>query len=150
MVASGFDSRSGHWSVTGTLPEGDIMSPINITIESIRAGLTAIVEAEGADYVYQGHGPDGTTCQYVNNGQPDCIVGRYLASEGVSVERLTEADRAHHGTGQSATDLFDALKEEGVVTGWAFAGSALRSVQRIQDAGATWGEALKELEFYEA
>lgn len=112
---------------------------IEITLESAIEGVTATVEEFGENYVYE-H-PYGVRCLYVFDGQPSCIVGKFLAKVGVPLERLTRADE---GWGVLARDLIGQLEHEGVIaTDGPKVGRFFDVLQSKQDYGYHWGEALK-------
>ncbi len=108
---------------------------IEITNDTVREGLTALVEEFGEDFVYS-KGEDGL-CRYVRNGQPDCIVGKFLAAQGVPVERLAESDGTRFGT--VADQLLGQLEGESVITVSDGARATLEAVQHYQDSGFNWG-----------
>lgn len=112
---------------------------IEITLESAIEGVTAIVEEFGENYVYER--PYGASCLYVFDGQPSCIVGKFLAKVGVPLERLARADEAR---GVIARDLIGQLEYEDVIaTDVPEVGRFLDVLQSEQDSGYHWGEALK-------
>lgn len=109
--------------------------------EAIRVA-TEVVQEFGEDHVAPGASgkPDAiSSCMYVMNGQPSCLVGQVLFRTGTSLERLMEEDRANtDGYGDGADHLARRL-------GWDDDAAAyLLALQRLQDGGATWGEALRE------
>lgn len=112
---------------------------IEITHQSVVDGLSAIVAECGEDFVYPSRGGE---CVYVYNGKPDCIVGRFLASVGVPVERLAKADTVDLDGSIAAGDLLERLQQEGIASADRFARNILQVVQVKQDGGHTWGEAL--------
>jgi len=112
---------------------------IEITFDSTVTGLKALVEEEGADFVYAKR--EGV-CVY--DGKPDCIVGRFLAAQGVPLERLKEADTGSFGSGLAAHSLMRDLGDEGVISYDGSARSLLSEVQHNQDQGLPWGVALSE------
>lgn len=111
---------------------------IEINAQSVIDGLSAIVAEVGEDFVYRrGLGV------YVDQGSPSCIVGHYLASVGVPLDRLSKADTAAPGgTSEAVLRLLGKLREEGVLTADSGAALILSAVQWRQDEGCTWGEAL--------
>jgi hypothetical protein len=118
--------------------------PINITDDDIKNGLLALVIKEGEDFVYSKRDTRQDSqgrCVYVHQGEPDCIVGQFLARQGVSVERLEKADTGF-AFGQSAFDLLDALEFEKVISISHMGKEALLVAQSAQDRGDTWGTAL--------
>lgn len=112
---------------------------IEITYQSVVDGLSAIVAERGEDFVYPRY---TDLCTYVQGGKPDCGVGCFLASVGVPLERLVEADLNDHGSGISASALLEQLKEEGIVSADLEAARILNVFQERQDNGHTWGSAL--------
>lgn len=110
---------------------------IEITPESVRTGLTAVVRERGKDFVYQVR---SGKCRYVYAGMPDCGVGQFLANTGVPIERLGEADLPFFGT--PAHLLLSQLQEEGVVGVDERSILALRTFQDCQDDSVPWGESL--------
>lgn len=118
---------------------------IEITRESALAGLKAIVDAEGEDFVYPANRATalGGGCKYVFEGKPDCLIGRYLHSIGVPLERLEEADKANGNSGIGAGSLLRDLGAEGVVQSEWTTRDMLGDVQHRQDHGYTWGHALE-------
>ncbi|HEY6018507.1 MAG TPA: hypothetical protein VIY48_00970 [Candidatus Paceibacterota bacterium] len=118
---------------------------IEITLDSAIAGLRAIVAEVGEDFVYAQKADEAgwKSCLYVHNGAPDCIVGRYLASVGVPLERLAKADDGASRGSIDAFNLMDALNHEGVVQASYGVSRFLRDVQERQDVGQAWGEALE-------
>jgi hypothetical protein len=122
------------------------MTAINITSEDIRAGLKALVDEKGEGFVYSKRDTRQDSqgrCVYVHQGEPDCIVGQFLARQGVSVERLKKADTGFM-FGQAAFDLLDALEFEKVISISHMGKNALQVAQSAQDRGDTWGTALGE------
>jgi len=113
---------------------------IKITDDTVREGLTALVKEFGEDFVYS----KGLTnsCLYVRNGEPDCIVGKFLAAQGVPLERLKAADDSIYGT--PASELLTQLEREGVLTASDGAYDVLCGVQFRQDQYHTWGVAVSE------
>jgi len=117
------------------------MSPIEITLDSATRGIKALVAEFGQDFVYTPRNTDrGDRCVYVHEGKPDCIIGRFLASVGVPIERLMDADP---GMGIPVRTLLDDLESEGVISTQGNLHFFLGRVQAKQDRGLSWGEALK-------
>lgn len=114
---------------------------IDITLDSVREGLLALVRLEGEGFIYQ---KSWGVCTYVREGRGDCIVGRFLIAKGVPVDRLEAADAANHGNGVAARSLLRQLKEEGVVAYDELVLQVLDNVQHHQDIGYTWGFAVSE------
>ena len=116
---------------------------IKITADDVKAGLTALVEQKGADYVYTSwmYGW-GYRCTYVKDGEGDCGVGCYLINKGVPASRLIEFDQQEYAVG--APSVLDALRHEGVLDFEIEASDMLKNFQRYQDSGHTWGLALRK------
>lgn len=93
------------------------------------------VADRGSDYVYGTHEGESILCKYVHEGQPDCMVGWILAAAGVTLTN------AYNRAGDS-DELLNYLDERDEVNATKEARLFLRAVQRKQDAGYTWGEAL--------
>ena len=110
---------------------------IDITLDSVRTGLLALVEQEGEDFIYKRN--EGA-CTYVRQGKGDCLVGRFLIAEGVPVERLEIADRNQFGL--RAPALLRQLEDEGVITVSEPALGVLDIAQDFQDSGESWGESV--------
>src|SRR5262249_49172603 len=113
------------------------MEKVVITPDSGRRGLKALVDESGEGFVYAG--PD-RKCVYVPEGVGSCMVGQFLANEGVSVDRLAQADEGM----LPAAKLLHALEVEGLVTVEGDALWALQSAQACQDDLKEWGEAYKQ------
>lgn len=94
------------------------------------------VTERGCDYVYvprrQVRG-GYSTCEYVHNGKPDCIVGLALAKSGVSVEAL------HKLGGDRLAGPYSAHCLPVDLTFGALA--VFRAAQGAQDQGLSWGMA---------
>lgn len=93
------------------------------------------VADRGSDYIYEMHSSEAVGCKYVHEGQPDCMVGWILAAAGLPLIN------AHNRAGDS-DELLNYLDERDEVNATEEARLFLRAVQRKQDAGYTWGEAL--------
>lgn len=110
---------------------------ISITATSVNEGLDALLKQEGEGFVYE---KNNGACTYIREGKGDCIVGRYLVSVGVPVERLIEADQC---PADGASALLHELSEEGVITYESRALDLLAIVQDYQDSRVPWGEAVR-------
>jgi len=116
---------------------------IEVKINQAIAGVKAIVAVHGYDYVYtkkrviEGAAP---RCVYVYNGQPDCLVGKFLASQGVSIRDLERGDTAAFGS--AAEDVLHDLARRGILGTDGETFQFLANLQYEQDRGTTWGEAL--------
>lgn len=117
---------------------------IEITADDAEAGLKALIEQEGADYVYEAWYKNefGKRCTYVKDGKGDCGVGRYLADKGVPVERLAEFDDQKYALG--AREVLDVLQDEGVLTYDKEAKALLANFQALQDSNVSWGKSLDD------
>lgn len=111
---------------------------IEITLESAIDGVTAIVEEFGEDFIYQKE--PGGMCRYVRIGEPDCIVGKFLASVGVPVQRLADYDC---GGGETAYAVLENLEDAGLLVAEEGASRFLTALQGRQDSGLPWGESLR-------
>lgn len=111
---------------------------ISITATSVNEGLDALLKQEGEGFIYE---KNNGACTYIREGEGDCIVGRYLVSVGVPVERLIEADQRLAGL--RAPTLLHELSEEGVITYEARALDLLDVVQDYQDSRVPWGVAVR-------
>lgn len=114
---------------------------IEITLDSAIEGVTAIVDEYGEGFLYE-PGIDNV-CLYVRDGSPDCIVGKFLAAQGITLERLEEADRYGGVGGADARTLLDQLRSEGIVRLGAKVVTFFRVLQDCQDTSHAWGEALR-------
>ena len=117
---------------------------IEITYADALDGLKALVAEAGEDFIYSKRGAgDGYSgrCFYVFEGKPDCIVGKYLAKVGVSLDELKKADG--RGFGEPADALLDRLEFNDVITIEPKAIALLQEAQYHQDQGNTWGCALR-------
>ena len=114
---------------------------IEITTQSVIEGLTAIVDEFGEDYVYPEKEAVIPRCLYVHDGEPDCIVGKFLHSVGIPLERLKKADEVDGGT--PAWKLLGQLEDERVLTAEDRGLNILQRAQDHQDSGIAWGEALR-------
>jgi len=106
----------------------------------VRDDLPGIIATRGDDFVYDTHPGSGGTCQYVWEGQPDCLFGCYLADLGVPVEAFAPFE------GKSVDDLFvdGHLKEYGV-TAEPEAILAMLGVQNLQDNNYSWGDSYRQI-----
>jgi hypothetical protein len=123
---------------------------IELSNRAVIEGLKALVDEKGEEFVYvKGDGLDGSTCRYVRNGKPDCMIGQFLAKAGVPLERLARADEpvGFGGGGSPACDLLKELKAEGVVSITDKGIAALQAAQSRQDRDYPWGAALRSAHF---
>lgn len=104
--------------------------------------LAAEVVAEfGPDYVYEnpyrGTDLERSTCQYVHDGEPGCLVAHILQRHGVKLDAL----EAHEGDdAQGVLHKVLGIHRESTISGY------LNRLQRQQDEGHTWGAALASAE----
>src|SRR5882757_128354 len=92
------------------------------------------VRLAGSDYVYEAH---DNVCQYVNDGQPDCLIARALVDYGVPVAVMEEWDNPTREIKQVWDDHMNrpAFLTLAAVKVFAVA-------QDKQDAGQSWGYAV--------
>lgn len=97
----------------------------------VAKALIAAVDEMGEDYVYEQRERDfdsPTTCWYVWDGKPSCLVGRALADSGmVSLDTLSAAEG-------NAASIVSPWPEGEAIT------MALVYAQEAQDTNSTWGE----------
>lgn len=116
---------------------------IELSNQDVIDGLEALVDEKGEEFVYVKNDDDGgPTCRYVRNGEPDCMIGQFLAKAGVPLERLVQADG-----GVIAKTLLEDLRAEGVVSITDKGINALQAAQGRQDRGYPWGVALNAAQF---
>lgn len=89
-----------------------------------------------------GHGD----CLYVQHGKPGCIVGQALFKLGVPLARMTEYDTYGDDSGINQIIGGDTFSDD-FVSNRSYEKTAeivakLQMIQRHQDDGATWGEAV--------
>lgn len=109
---------------------------MHITREMVRQDMPRIIAQKGEDFQYETHPGSGGTCTYVWDGEPDCLLARYLVDLGLPLEALTP----HEGT--SVDDLFF----RGYMERYGFSADpeALHVMERLQyfqDNEFTWGDA---------
>jgi hypothetical protein len=116
--------------------EREIMTETHepLTLDRVMPVLREVV-AERPDFVYEE--PDGgTTCYYVWEDCPSCLVGHVLHRLGVPLEVMAERNTAQvHARGFAAA----------VGLTW-LATRALKHAQDQQDAGEPWSAALDAAE----
>lgn len=117
-----------------------------ITKRDVIKGLHSIVEELGPDYTYD-HRGDNNACEYarydVEKGKhyPSCLVGRYLAKEGIKPKTLAELD----GIADSAFGGDDVVSYLATNLGITFTRKASRLLDRAQsdqDGGVKYGDIL--------
>lgn len=114
------------------------MSTKRVSDEAIMTKLREVV-AERPDFVYEP--PDGSTCVYVKDGAPSCLVAQVLVPLGALLGPLAEADT---GT-VPANGVRDVARTAGLDIS-AEAGEALDNAQLAQDTGHYWRYALARAE----
>lgn len=121
---------------------------IELTDTQVLQGLQELVDEKGEGFVYEKRerveGLAPKRCVYVHQGEPDCLVGQFLAKAGIPLDRLEAADVDNYNQGTAASELVDKLKAEGLLKVSDRALRALSFAQSEQDSGETWGEALRE------
>jgi len=90
------------------------------------------VRLAGFDHVYEAH---DNVCQYVDGGQPDCLIARALHDYGVPVAVMAEWDTPNQEIRQ-AWQVFNP----GFLT--LAAVKVFEVAQNKQDAGQSWGRAV--------
>lgn len=111
--------------------------------DALRA-LNQAVADKGYGYVYPRDDRPGGSCFNVWEGNPDCIVGHALVWLGVPVEWFTEAREGSHWgrENDSAYDVCTNLAVSDMFNVTDEARDLLAHVQRLQDEGVPWGEAV--------
>lgn len=112
-------------------------------VPTIHATLTRLVEQDPDrrdNYLADGH----TTARYVVNGAPNCLVAVVLADLGCSINVLKALDREARTDRDKKNGGVQLLASRNP---WLLrirpeARALLASVQRHQDLGMTWAEAL--------
>lgn len=110
--------------------------------DALRA-LNQAVADKGYGYVYP-RDERGGHCYNVWEGNPDCIVGHALVWLGVPVEWFTKAREGHlwGRENDSAYDVCTTLAVSNMFNLTEEARDLLADVQRLQDEGVPWGEAV--------
>lgn len=114
--------------------------------ETVVSKLQAIVDAKGADHVYQQR-ENGVTgdkgCMYVYGGQPDCLVGHLLVELGVPGADLDYLNPDREEISEIPIHAAEQrLEGKYGISFSPSASSLLSEVQSRQDRGYAWGEAL--------
>jgi hypothetical protein len=121
-----------------------------ITTSIVLDLLEAAVEERGEDYVYQQNLPNHYLggCLYLVEDKPGCIVGVVFDKLGVSHEAIGLMDQGTSYSGGGFSVTAEAVQEILGQDGFEFedheAIEILRTAQHVQDAGDTWGNALKD------
>ena len=122
------------------------MSNSTITFPSPDSIITTVREIadELPDFVYTRGLLPNEGCRYEADGHGDCIIGRALERLGVPIEHIRWLDTASQdGDGIAVFQIWHQpfwnvpKTEEGKSIFW------LSEVQREQDNGAPWGEAVR-------
>jgi hypothetical protein len=100
--------------------------------------LEEIVDEYGHDYIYEtvSRREDNsfTSCWYVKDDQPDCLIAKFLFRRGWTIEELKSCERTNIG---AASRRFpDRLTRDEI--------HILLAAQQAQDNGETWGAALNK------
>ena len=107
----------------------------------------AVVEHAGKHYV-DPNSDAGGGCQYVIDNQCSCIVARIYEAAGLPVETLASWDAEINDVSQSIDDIEAyGLLDEALPTSRG-AMAFLVALQKSQDLGLTWGDALREARHY--
>jgi hypothetical protein len=96
--------------------------------------LTQALMERGPSFVYtpRDNSTSGNSCLYFYEGKPDCIVGLVGSYVGITSEDV------HEGYG-------DPISQEAFIKKFDDnALSLLATVQKYQDSGYNWGDAVKE------
>jgi hypothetical protein len=127
---------------------------IKLTKDSVLKALDEVIAEYGEDYVYQqSNDSDTPSCLYAKLSEdgeavPDCIVGHILAKHGVDMGPMVYDKRTLTGrelsTGQ-AYSVLSHMAHAGLVKYDGSVSKALTGGQSLQDHGATWGEAAKDI-----
>lgn len=99
--------------------------------------VTAIVEGVGRDHVYESDPETGLCVYFAKDGAPACVVGHLFADLGVEAEDLDESENADQTVNMLVGSGRLELTDERTV-------GFLSSIQRHQDRGVTWGDALEK------
>lgn len=112
---------------------------ISITLDKAIELAKAEIAKEGEDFVYEWRTQENgtTSCMYVYDGKPDCLVGRILHSLGVSLHELSKHE------GSSSYEVMENLDADGVLSPTFDAIEFLRILQAHQDQDESWGESLR-------
>lgn len=124
---------------------------LNLTLEKAKSLVDEAIEERGKDFVYKRQ-PD-MDCKYVHEGvvwdpeveeyvdddsvlEPGCLVGLALHKAGIPLDKMSAVE------GRPAKDLLASLEQRGYVTFDIEAADFLDAVQKNQDSGYSWSEAL--------
>jgi len=73
-------------------------------------------------------------CQYLINGEPDCIIAHCLIKAGVPIDVLSSADASAHSSVSTYTEFHDYCEPDAI--------GIFDAAQRSADAENNWGDAL--------
>lgn len=109
------------------------MYPAELTLEKAIELLDNAIAERGADHVYV---PDvaGSSCFYVHGDKPGCIIGHVLHQFGIPLSELKKVEGKRAAL---AVDELDIRTEKYLVSQF------LDHVQRAQDNGSPWGDAVR-------
>jgi len=102
----------------------------------VQEDLPAIIATKGEDFQYEVHPGSGGTCLYVWEGEPDCLIGCYLADLGLPLEAFSKFE----GSGIDSAFGNGHLEEFGFTADYE-AINAMERIQNLQDNQYTWGDA---------
>lgn len=94
-----------------------------------------VVREKGRDYRYR---DENTHCVYVKNDKPSCLVGQILIEFDPELKNYLEAFNSSR-----IGSLFEYTSFRTRIDAHPNTVEALGEMQRQQDRGSTWGEALK-------
>lgn len=108
-----------------------------LTLErAIELAREAVAE-KGADYVYTNPLADedyvGPVCLYAHGDECGCIVGNIYRRHGASIDQVRKLDKLG-AVSAIPNEVFPRTEQ---------ADKFLRMVQRLQDGGRPWGEAVE-------
>lgn len=126
---------------------------IKLVQADIISTVLEIVEEVGPEYSYQFVSPEAKVngdCLYLHTDPatgakvPGCIVARILVKHGFSHELLAEYE------GDNARNMLISLRRKGMLelTEGEYVITFLQTVQRHQDEGTPWAEAVQRTQEY--
>lgn len=109
---------------------------VHITYAMVRDEMPRIIETRGENFIYDPPKGTNSTCQYVWEGKPDCLIGCFLVDLGVPLEAF-ESDQV-----KEISDLvLDGTLERYGCNVEPEAMHAMAKIQWLQDLGYPWGYA---------
>ena len=118
---------------------------MHITYAMVRDGMPRVIETKGDQFVYNPPRNAGGTCQYIWDGEPDCLIACYLVDLGVPIEAFD--------TGEDVMGIDELISkghlEEFGVTVEPEAMHAMSRIQSLQDDQYPWGDAYRMTFEYE-